>query len=109
MSDKVSNIFFARMLYASYMFDSVILDNKITVDGKEYSKDRIRNAFVHMRNYFSTDKMHLFDLTGKRKDKIINELNQEPIISISKQDMKLLLDSYYVNLKAMNNNKTSTL
>ena len=109
MNDKVSNIFFARMLYAGYMFDSVITDDKITIDGKEYSKDRIRNAFVHMRNYFSTNMIHLFDLTGKRKDKIINELNQEPVLSISKHDMKLLLDSYYANLKQSSDNKTSRL
>lgn len=109
MSDKVSNIFFARMLYATYMFDSVIKDEKLVINNKEYSKDRIRNAFVHMRNYFSTNKIHLFDLTGKKKDKIINELNQESVLSISKEDLKLLLERYYANLISLNNDKAPIL
>ena len=109
MNDRVSNIFFARMLYATYMFDSVIKDENVVINNKQISKERIRNAFVHMRDYFSTNKIHLFDLTGKRRDKIINELNQESVLSISKEDLKLLLEGYYNNLKVMNDNKASSL
>jgi len=108
MYDGTSNIFYAKMLYAGYMFDSIIKDDKIVVSGKEYSKDRIRNAFVHMRNFFSQDKIYLFDLVGKKRDKIVNDLNQEVVLSITKQDLDNLLDGYYNNLAELYDNKAST-
>lgn len=108
MNDEINNVFFAKSLYAGYMFDSVIQDDKITIGGKEYLKDRIRNSFVHMRNFFSKEKIHLFDLVGKKRDKIVNDLNQELVLSVKKQDLDNLLDGYYDNLKKLYNNKTST-
>ena len=108
LHDGISNIFYAQMLYAGYMFDSIIKDDMIPINGKEYSKDRIRNSFVHMRNFFSQDKIYLFDLIGKKKDKIVNDLNQEVVLSVKKEDLDRLLDGYYDNLKKLYGDTAST-
>lgn len=100
--DNVSNEFFAAGLYFGYMFDSVIADGEIAIGGQKYNRDKIRNSFVHMRNYFSGEKFYLYDLTDslpeKKAKKIINELNQKFIGSFTINDIAKCVEIYYSNL-----------
>jgi hypothetical protein len=61
-----------------------------------------------MRNFFSQDKIYLFDLIGKKRDKIVNDLNQEVVLSVKKEDLDRLLDGYYDNLKKLYGDTAST-
>lgn len=101
--DNVSNEFFAAGLYFGYMFDSVITDDEVIIGDKKYNRDKIRNSFTHMRNYFSDNKFYLYDLTDslneKKAKKIINELNQKFIGSFKISDLSKCVDTYYSNLQ----------
>lgn len=101
--DGVSNKFFAAGLYLGYMFESIVPDEDIVIEGKKYDRDKIRNSFVHMRNYFSDRKFYLYDLTDtlneKKARKIINELNQKFIGSFSLDDLINCVDTYYSDLE----------
>lgn len=101
--DNISNEFFAASLYLGYMFDSVIADEEVSIEGKKYRRDKIRNSFVHMRNYFSDKKFYLYDLTDtlneKKARKIINELNQKFVGSFSLSELINCVDTYYSDLE----------
>ena len=104
--DNVSNEFFAAGLYFEYMFDSIITDDEVIIGDKKYRRDKIRNSFAHMRNYFSNEKFYLYDLTDllneKKAKKIINELNLKFIGSFSVNDLSKCVDEYYSNLQEEN-------
>lgn len=97
--DNVSNEFFAAGLYFGYIFDSVITDDEVIIGDKKYNRDKIRNSFTHMRNYFSDEKFYLYDLNDslneKKSKKIINELNQKFIGSFTINDIAKCVEIYY--------------
>lgn len=100
--DNVTNPYFAAGLYFGYIFDSVIKDDEVLIGGKKYNKNKIRNSFVHMRNYFSDKKFYLYDLSDtnslKNAKKIINELNQKLIGSFTTDELVNCVDAYYKDL-----------
>ncbi len=88
-------------LYFGHMLDSVIDDDKIVINGKEYDKRRLRNSFVHGRWYInSKGKYELFDCDRKIRNEFDFDFHRsirtndlidafEPYLESHRADMQL--------------------
>lgn len=93
--DNELNLSFS--IYCGYLFDSLLMDEEIVINNKSYSRERIRNSFVHGRWYISSLKWELFD--GLK-----NEFDFDWHKSIDMEKLKLYLEEF-LNSKFEKNKK----
>jgi len=90
--DFFSNINLALSIYYGYMFDTVITDEFVKINGKDYPREKIRNSFVHGRWFNGiNDCFKLYDCDNGDK----NELNYNWRISIPADYIKETVEKYY--------------
>lgn len=72
-ADHKSRVMYPISLFLGYIADSLFDEEIITVEGKEYKSEKIRNSFVHGRWYFGTkDMIELYDIEPEDEDQILN-------------------------------------
>lgn len=89
--DKEYLISIARSIYSSYIYDTLVLDDKVKIGDKEYDRNRIRNSFTHMRWINRKKSYTLFDWEDNRKENHLDKL------SIKFNDLQIANDEYYYN------------
>jgi len=79
-------------IYYSYLFDTLITDNKVKLGECEYPREKIRNSFVHSRCFVGIKGcFKLFDCDNGEK----NDLNHNWSASIPLKNMTLSAEQYY--------------
>ena len=79
----------AKSMYYNYVFENIIQEGEIiSIDGKQYEADRIRNAFTHGRWYFDYEgnSWNLFDNKDSLKKADQYKFYWETSISADKLD-----------------------
>ena len=85
----------AFSIYASYLFDTLITDEKVKIGNNDYPRERIRNSFVHGRWFNGINGCYkLYDCDSCEE----NELNYNWRASIPCDALSESVDNYYYNL-----------
>ena len=81
-------------IYYSYLFDTLITDDMIKIGENQYSREKVRNSFVHSRWFIGVkNSFKLFDGDNGTK----NDLNHNWRASIPSKQMAIATETYYQN------------
>ena len=85
-------------IYYGYMLDCLITDPEIKIGGKLYSREHLRDAFVHERWYFNISQDESWELYDC-KNGMKNQFNFNWHKSIKNDDLFQTIEEYYRELK----------
>lgn len=90
--DLDANINIILSIYYRYLFDTLITDDIVEINGKNYLREKIRNSFVHGRWFNGINGcFKLFDCDNGDK----NELNYNWKASIPAKKLEEAVERYY--------------
>lgn len=98
-NDYNTSIKYPIAIYIGFMFDSIITDEFINVDGIEYETMHLRNSFVHGRWFFGeNENIELYDCPNGNN----NDYNFDWHASINIRKLLIVVDSIQQNIYKKN-------
>ena len=94
-NDYNTRVKYPMVLYIGFMFDSIITDEFINIDGIEYETMHLRNSFVHGRWFFGeNENIELYDCPNGNN----NDYNFDWHASINIRKLLTVVDSIQQNM-----------